>query len=106
MLLAAFGVEHNDLPIDVYCLSVQADVLRLLDESARFRRSLDDLGDRSRRQSTEDVSASPPARPATNPIMEEQGGSDTMRLPPATVRIAEGVHDTMRLPPATVRIAD
>ena len=28
-----FGFEYNDLPLDVYCLTVQADVLRLLDES-------------------------------------------------------------------------
>ena len=28
-----FGFEYNDLPIDVYCLTVQADVLRMLDES-------------------------------------------------------------------------
>ena len=28
-----FGFENNDLPIDVYCLTVQADVLRMLDES-------------------------------------------------------------------------
>lgn len=28
-----FGFEYNDLPLDSYCLTVQADVLRLLDES-------------------------------------------------------------------------
>eukprot|EP00908_Phaeocystis_cordata_P018194 Transcript_29592.p3 GENE.Transcript_29592~~Transcript_29592.p3 ORF type:complete len:179 (+),score=82.21 Transcript_29592:813-1349(+) len=27
-----FGLEVNDLPLDAYCLTVQADVLRLLDE--------------------------------------------------------------------------
>ena len=28
-----FGVESNDLPLDSLCLSLQADMLRLLDES-------------------------------------------------------------------------
>ena len=28
-----FGFEYNDLPIDAYCLGIQADALRLLDES-------------------------------------------------------------------------
>ena len=34
-----FGFEYNDLPIDAYCLTVQADVLRLLDESRHVMRT-------------------------------------------------------------------
>ena len=30
-----FGYESNDLPLDSLCLTVQADVLRLLDEGKR-----------------------------------------------------------------------
>ena len=28
-----FGLETNDLPLDALCLTIQADMLRLLDES-------------------------------------------------------------------------
>ena len=51
-----FGFEYNDLPIDVYCLTVQADVLRLLDESRAQANRPRSEGDRS--SSADDLGAS------------------------------------------------
>ena len=33
-----FGFDYNDLPLDAFCLTVQADVLRLLDQTSRVAR--------------------------------------------------------------------